>query len=460
MFREYLPLGNRAVPVSYPIVGQVPYWLLDRFGFLEACAASRASIFELKLGRRAYLLNHHEDIKHVLATNYTNYSKNARLSDRTGQRLFGDGVQTQYGSQHQHQRRQVQPAFMRRAIAAFAPQIVATVEAKLSTWHSHTDIDIVPELIQLVHCVLGQVLFSLDFDRQDRAFGEAVMVRRRQVNDQFSLKAPFVKLWRDGRHSLNSQVLQQLEAQVDQMIQARRHEPYRYRDLLSTLVQLRSSSSSPMSDKQLRDEALATTGGYETIAAAVIWTVYLLAQQPQIEDKLAHEISQIVGNRLPTAEDIPALKYSKQILNEALRLYPPTWIFTRTANQPDCLPSGTKLEPGTKLYLSPYVVHRNPAYFPKPERFEPERFSKAGKQTRPEFVYFPFGGGPRVCIGQTLAETFATLILIAMVQRVRLTLVSDQTAGQRLVKRPSITLLPDQSLKMRKQLKAQPELSQ
>lgn len=469
-------------PVRYPIVGHIPYWMIDRFGFLEACAASGEKIFELHLDQRAYLLNNHQDIEHVLAANYTNYVKNARLRDRNGKRLFGEGVQTQYGQQHRQQRRRVQPAFMRTAIATFSPQIVATVDTKLTAWQVQTELKIVPEVVQLVHCVLGKVLFGLDFNSQtdnsqtdnlqinalqaedlktsvEKNFGDAVLRRRQQVNEQFSLHIPLVsplkarlkRYWsKDLGASTNAQALHYLETKTDQMIQDRLDAPQQYHDLLCTLVQLRGADGgNAMSTQQLRDEAIATSGGYETIAAVVVWTIYLLSHHPEAEAMFLAEIHEMVGNTAPTAEDILQMKYGKQLISEAMRLYPPTWIFTRTAVECDRLPSGTMLTPGTKLYLSPYLVHRNPLYFPNPTHFDPARFSKAGRQGQPDFAYFPFGGGPRVCIGQTLAETFSLLILVALFQRIRFTPVSPQFHEHSRRKRPNITLFPNQSCKMR-----------
>ncbi|MGC1309951.1 MAG: cytochrome P450 [Phormidesmis sp.] len=438
-------------PLCYPIAGHVPYWIIDRFGFLETCAASGSETFGLKLGKSTYLLNCHEDIKHVLETNYTNYTKNARLRDREGKRLFGEGVQTQSGDKHKQQRRRIQPVFMRKAIAAFSPQIVAVVDQQLARWESQAEIDIAKESLWLVHCVLGKVLFGLDFNQpvsqsahqSDRAFGDAVLARRRQVNRQFSLRIPSAKMSITGRSTSYSQSMQLLELSVDQMIQDRRDRPTEYQDLLSVLVQIQSSRGN-MGGKQMRDEALAISGGYETIAAVLIWTWYLLGQHLEVKDMLLQEVVQIIGDRTPTAEDIPSLKYTKRVMDESLRLYPPTWIFTRSAQQLDTLPSGSRLQPGAKLYLSSYLVHRNPAYFPEPEKFDPARFSKAEKAARPDFAYFPFGGGPRVCIGQTLAETVAMLILVTMAQRIQLTLIPHQT----ITKRTLTTLLPKQPLKM------------
>lgn len=437
-------------PTAYPVLGHIPFWLTDRFGFLRSCATSGLKICELKLGERAYLLNYHEDIRHVLDTHYTNYLKNERLIGKTGQRLFGEGVQTQRGTQHRQQRRQVQPVFIHRAIAAFTPQILATVNAQLSTWCSvnsnTTEIDLSESILTLVHCVMGRLLFGLDFVGADRPLGQAIIARRQRVDRQFSLMGRLSKSLAGyampGRATQNAS-LSMLEHAVEQMVQARREHPEQHQDLLSMLVQ-RQAAQSNRASQQLRDEALATTGGYETIAALIIWTLYWLARSPEVEARFLHECEQTVGARLPTVEDLPRLPYTKQVMSESLRLCPPTWIFTRRPLQTERLPSGTLLAPGDKLYLSPYVLHRNPAYFRHPDRFDPQRFDKARRREQADYAFFPFGAGPRICIGRALVETVATLILVRIAQRVRLRLVPNQ----KVVPKTSITLLPKQPLRM------------
>ncbi|MGF1538551.1 MAG: cytochrome P450 [Elainellaceae cyanobacterium] len=431
------------LPIAYPVVGHVPKWLFDRFGFLEACAASRARIVKLKFGKQVYLLNAADDIRHVLETDHESYSKTLRLNDSAGKQLFGDSVQVQYGAGHRQQRRQLQPVFMRQAIAGFAPQIASTVDSCLAHWRDGDVIDIVSSTLRLVHRVLGKMLFDRDFSQCDRALGEAIFLRRQQVNQQFSLRVPPLMLLMTGKQQRASRTLQWLERAMDSEIQARQQHPEQYSDLLSLLIQ-RQSTRDDSANKRLRDEALATSGGYETIAAVVIWTWYLLALHPHSEAKVVQEIAQVLGTRSPTAEDISNLTYTKLVIEESLRLYPPTWIFVRIAQQSDHLPSGTRLHRGDKLYLSPYLIHRHPDYFPSPHQFDPERFSDAGRRSRPKFSYFPFGGGPRVCIGQTLAEMTAILVFVAMVQRVRLTLLPHQ----RVAPSPQITLLPGRPLNM------------
>ena len=167
-----------------------------------------------------------------------------------------------------------------------------------------------------------------------------------------------------------------------------------------------------MSDNLLRDEALTLIStGYETVGAALAWCCYLLAQSPGEQSRLHAELRRVLSNRPPGTNDLHQLSYTEAVFNESMRLYPPTWIFVRVAQVDDVLPSGFRVRTGTKLFLSPYVTHRHPTYFPDPERFDPARFSDDAGKSRPKFAYFPFSGGPRVCLGQTFAMAEGALIL-------------------------------------------------
>jgi cytochrome P450 len=201
-----------------------------------------------------------------------------------------------------------------------------------------------------------------------------------------------------------------------------------------------------MTDQQVRDEAVTLfITGYETIGEALTWTSYLLSQHQAIEAKFFAEVDEVLGGRVPSAGDLPRLGYSGMVLAESMRLYPPTWIFIRMTLQEDKLPSGATISAGSKLYLCPYVMHRHPRYFPDPNRFDPERFTETAKKERPQFAYFPFGGGARVCIGEHFAKMEGTLVLASIAQRFRLSLVPGQT----IVPEPKMTLRPKHGLMMR-----------
>lgn len=201
-----------------------------------------------------------------------------------------------------------------------------------------------------------------------------------------------------------------------------------------------------MTDKQIRDEFLTLfSAGYETIGEALTWTWYLLSQHPEVEARFLDELREVLRGRVPGSDDVSKLPYTAMILAESMRLYPPTWIFIRMARQEAVLPSGFTIPAGSKLYLCQYVMHRNARYWPNPERFDPERFAEPEKKARPQFAYFPFGGGIRVCIGEAFAKMECILALASIAQRFALTLVPGQT----VVPKPHMTLRPRNGIMMR-----------
>ena len=237
-----------------------------------------------------------------------------------------------------------------------------------------------------------------------------------------------------------------IDEAIYEMSSARRHATEPPTDLLTMLMNAPYKDGAVMNDRQVRDEAmvLAITG-YETIGEALTWTWLLLAQHPEVEAALVAELQSELGGWSPGVADLPRLRYAEMVLSESMRLYPPTWIYIRMARQSDRLPSGVEIPPGTKLYLSPYVMHHNARFFLDPDRFDPSRFDEAALKSRPKFAYFPFGGGPRVCIGQGLAMMEALLVLACVASRYQLTLVTGQT----ITPEPGITLHPKNGVLMR-----------
>ena len=210
-----------------------------------------------------------------------------------------------------------------------------------------------------------------------------------------------------------------------------------------------------MTDRQVYDEALTLAiTGHETMGEALPWTLYLLAKHPQVERKVWAELREVLRGDPPGVEDLPGLRYTEMVLLESMRLYPPTWIYPRISRNRDRLPSGLAVGAKTKLYLCQYVMHRHPRYFPDPERFEPERFTPEARKKRPKFSYFPFGGGPRICIGEPLAMMQGVLLLASILQRFRLTLLPDQT----IIPEPGITLRPRYGIRMRLHARNRPGL--
>ena len=437
-----IPLG----PPGYPLLGHLPDFLRDKLGFLSRCAAQYGDVVKLKIGKPTFLLNNPEDIKHVLVTNPENYDKTPRLTSARGKRLSGEGLLTSLGSAHLRQRRMLQPVFYRKIIEPYAETILRSTEDMLAEWRSHTELDIAQGMMKLAQEIMIRTVFGSDFKDSLGELAEAISTRRRYMEYIFFSLFPFpeclpTRIVREYRRAIK-----QIDGTIDRSIQARRTSGNVSNDMLSMLMGARYEDGTPMNDKQVRDEArtLLITG-HETIGTALAWTWYLLAQHPETETTLLAELHEVLDGRRPGVEDLPKLRYAAMVLAESMRLYPPTWIFIRMARQEDSLPSGMTIPAGSKLYLSQYVIHRNPHYWPNPEHFDPDRFSETAKQNRPQFAYFPFGGGPRVCIGETFAKIESLLVLATIAQRFKLALVP----GQSIAPEPRMILWPKNGILMR-----------
>jgi cytochrome P450 len=283
-----------------------------------------------------------------------------------------------------------------------------------------------------------------DADHEMPELLDAITIRRLYMEHVFF--SPFPE-WMPSRIGWRYRTaMQRIDAIVYRAIHARRTRPTDAEDLLSLLLRAKYDDGTGMTDQQVRDEAVTLfITGYETIGEALTWMSYLLSKHPAIEAKFLSEVDDVLGGRPPCAEDLPKLVYAGMVLAESMRLYPPTWIFIRIAQKEDTLPSGATIAAGSKIYLCQYVMHRHPLYFPDPERFNPERFTETAKKERPQFAYFPFGGGARVCIGEHFAKIEGILVLASIAQHFRLSLVPGQT----IVPEPKMTLRPKHGLMMR-----------
>jgi cytochrome P450 len=238
-----------------------------------------------------------------------------------------------------------------------------------------------------------------------------------------------------------------LEKIVLRIIQRRRESGPGSMDLLSALLEAQDEDKSQMTDHQLRDEVMSIfVAGHETTALALTWTLFLLAEHPEKMDRLRAEISESVGGRTPESSDIPGLRYTEMVVKESLRLYPPSWTIPRQAVQ-DCEIGGYFVPAGTSVTISQWVMHRDQRFFEEPEQFQPERWEAGLEKSLPPFVYFPFGGGPRQCIGQSLAMTELVLILAMLVREFDLKLQADPP----VTPWPSVTIYPRYGMRMKVQ---------
>lgn len=432
-------------PRGYPLLGHLPMFLKDRLGFLTGCAATYGNVVRLYIGAPTFLITHPEDIRHVLILNSDNYEKSKRMTSPAGRKLSGSGLLTKYMADHLPTRRMLQPVFYRNRMEAFADLFVQNTVGRISSWQEGV-LDFGKEMIALTLENILRALLGHDYIDYQPALNEAIEIRRKYIGFIFRALHPFPERWPSHRNREYRRAIRTIDNALYTSIRKRRRMEQEPEDLLSMFVQARYEDGSSMTDQQVRDEALTLcVTGFETTGEALTWTCYLLSQHPDVRAKLNDEIWQVLNGRLPQANDIGRLPYAGMVLAESLRLYPPTWLYIRMANGPDVLPSGVQIRAGSKLYLSQYVSHRNPEYFPDPERFDPERFSESGKQGRPAFAYFPFGGGPRVCIGEHFAKIQATLVLATLMQRIEFTL----EPGQIVEPEPGITLTPKYGIRMK-----------
>jgi cytochrome P450 len=398
----------------------------------------------VRLGpEQVYLVSDPRVIKDVLMTHNTNFTKSRGL-ERT-KRLLGQGLLTSEDPLHRRQRRLMQPAFHRERIAKYAETMVAYADRARGCWADGAVIDMAQEMMRLTLAVVGQTLFDTDVTGQARAVGDAltgVMESFWTMMLPFSnvierLPLPHIRRSRAAR--------ERLDAIVYGMIRERRANMGDRGDLLSMLLLAQDEEDrTSMTDKQVRDEAMTIfLAGHETTSNALMWTWYLLSQNPDAERRLHEEIDRVLEGRLPSIADLGALPYVERVATESMRLYPPAWIIGRRAI--NAYPVGEyTIPPRAIVVMSQWVVHRDARWYADPERFDPDRWTPEFKASLPTFAYFPFGGGPRRCIGESFAWMELMLILATIAQRWRFELVPNHP----VVPQPLVTLRAKQGMKM------------
>jgi cytochrome P450 len=429
------------------LLGHYAQFQRDKLGFLMQCAAEYGDVVKLRLRKSTFLLTNPDDIKHVLMVHPSNYSKTPRLSSKRAQRGLGKGLLTfSSGPAHRRQRQLLQPFFYPKNIAIYADVIVNATQEMLAGWKSGAVLDIASEMKNLAQGIMIKTLFGSDYIDEGGALSKAITIRRRYYEYLLGSLFPFPEYLPVRAVRNYAPAIQKIDEAIHLAIQTRRKARISTDDLVWAFVRARYDDGTGMKNQQIRDEVLTfMDAGYETTAAALAWTWYLLAQNPQAESKLLAEFHTVLEERLPSPEEFPKLKYAGWVIAESMRLYPPTWMFVRIVRHKDTLPSGVALPPGSKLYLCQYVAHHRPEFFPQPEQFHPERFEMMDYTNRSRFAYFPFGGGPHACIGETFAKMEILIVLAIIAQRFKLELVS----GQKIVPDAGVALRPKNGIKMR-----------
>jgi cytochrome P450 len=442
------PVGGADAPgpPTLPLVGHAPAFLRDKLGFLSRCAADYGDVVKLDIGGLTYLVTHPDDVRHVLVSGSDNYEKTPRLTGERGRRFFGSGLVTAIGPAHLRQRRMLQPVFHRLVIERFATLITDSANAMLGRWTDGSVVDIHAEMLDVTQRITARALFGDEPEAELDRFRAAVSIRRRYQEYLLGSVLPFADRVPSRLRRDYARARAEMDGVIHSAVARRRVTAAPSGDLMSLLVHARYDDGSGMTDEQIGDEVRTLSiAGYETIAEALTWTWYLLAGCADAETALAVEArSAAPEDHAVGVTDVTTLPYTRMVLAEAMRLYPPTWMFVRVAQRDDVLPSGVLIAAGSKVYLSQWVMHRNPRWFPDPERFDPHRFTTDAVRSRPRLAYLPFGAGRRLCLGEDFAWMQGVLVLAAVARRFRLLLAPGQT----IEPEPNVTLRPRGGLRM------------
>jgi cytochrome P450 len=395
-------------------------------------------------GEHLFIASDPAVIKGVLVTHNQNFHKSRGL-ERT-KRLLGEGLLTSEDEFHLRQRRLIQPAFHRERIAAYAATMVSFADRVRTGWADGATLDVSRQMSRLTLLIVGKTLFDADVDSQAREIGDAMS----GLMDSFwTLMLPFgealerlpIPRLRRGRRAR-----ERLDQIIYGIIRERRASGVDRGDLLSTLLLAQDDEDKGrgMTDRQVRDEAMTIfLAGHETTANALTWTWYLLGQAPGVERRVHEEVDRVLSGRLPAVADVDRLPFITRVVTESMRLYPPAWLVGRRSIH-DYTIAGYKVPPRSIIVMSQWIVHRDARHYPDPERFDPDRWTPDFKARLPRFAYFPFGGGPRQCIGESFAWMELVLLVATIAQQWRFALVP----GHPVVPHAAITLRPKYGMKM------------
>jgi len=436
-------------PHGYPLVGVLPMARRSPLAYLCEAARRYGDVVSLPLGlHRTYLVSHPDLVRHILQDVHTYQKEPTAARVRA---LFGGSLTTIDGDRWQRERQLMLPAFHATRLTAMVPVMVRAAATMLDHWESHAGsgrpLDVVNEMTGLARGIIIRAIFGeVPADRL-RAVSHAMHEALEQTHQRLWSALPVSERLPTPGNRRFREALRTIDAFVRESVEEGRRRIDPAPSILCALLEARDPQTGRgMAEVELRREVTALLfAGHATTACALAWTWVLLSIHPWAEERVQQEIRTVLAGRPPAAEDLPALAYTRMVIDEVLRLYPPTWL---TARMPlsDVDLDGYRIPAGTILLLSPYVTHRLPAFWGDPERFDPERFTIERSAGRPAFAYFPFGRGPRSCIGTGLAVMEMMLIIAMVAQRYRLTLapgsIVEPDPGLVLRPRPGVSMIP------------------
>jgi len=420
------------------LLGSLPDFARDVLGFFTECIREHGDFVRFRIpGYEIFILHRPEDIETVLLTQRANFIKH-RFFWRHVTAIFGNGLLTSEGEFWLRQRRLAAPAFHPDRIAAYGDVMVRFADRFAAGRRDGEIRDLHPDMMRLTMEIVSKTLFDVEIEEEIDEIGRSFDLVIREIARRFrrpfkiadAIPTPGNLRYRRG--------VARLEKLVRRILRDRADRPGDRGDLLSMLLEARDDEGRPMSEKQLRDELITLfLAGHETTAITLSWTFFLLARHPQVQERLGREVLAAADARPFRAADLPRLPFAEAVIKEALRLYPPAYVIGREALQ-DCIVGDYAIPAGATIYLSPWVLHRDGRWFDEPERFRPERWLDGSTAHLPKYVYIPFGGGPRICVGERFAMMEAILVLATIRRR-----FGFEIAGPDPVPFPSITLRPD-----------------
>lgn len=417
----------------------------NRLSYFEELHQQHGDIVLFRAGfRQICFINHPDYIREVFVTQSEKFRKGLIL--QVSRALLGNGLLTSEGDFHRRQRRLMAPAFHKKRIEGYCESMVRHATAMRDTWQPGQVFDLYQEMNRLTLSIIGETMFGAEVAGEAEAVNRALEGMFRlvfRIADPVQLLKFLLPL--PGNFAFLS-ARKRLNRIVYGMIEERRRNTVQREDMLGMLLAARDEEDGAgMTDRQIRDEVLIVfLAGHETTANALTWTFYLLTRHPEIEARLQEEVDRAFSESAPGFDMLPRLPYTRMVLEEAMRLYPPAHTIGREALA-DVQLGEYRIKKGTTVLSSPWVMHRDSRYYPDPERFDPSRWTPERKEARPKFCYFPFGAGPRICIGEQFAWAEATLVLAVLARRWTLRLAQDHPVEPL----PLITLRPKEGVRMR-----------
>ncbi|MBP7282787.1 MAG: cytochrome P450 [Leptospiraceae bacterium] len=417
----------------------------DTIGFFMSLFEENGDFVHFNLlGLNIYLLRDPVLIRYVLQENNGNYTKSIFYKEL--ERMIGKGLLTSEGQEWKKNRRLAQSAFKKSSVEGFSSIFFEESEVIVGAWKGKSEIDMSKEMMRLTFRIVGRALFSAKLDEDAKIVDESLEVALAGITKriQSTIRIPYFLPTPNNLRL--KKAIRNMDEVVNKIISNRINSGERVKDLLDTLIYARDEETGEgLSPKQIRDEVITfLLAGHETTSNALTWTFYLLSEHPEIRKQVIEEVRKNIPQTVNISiSDLEKLPLTARVLQESMRLYPPAWIIERSAIGEDTI-AGVKIPARSLVSVCTYAIHRNPKHWDNPEKFDPDRFLPENESKRHNFAYIPFGGGPRVCIGNNFAFTEAMMIL-ASILRVYEPLVAS---GHKVEKEPLITLRPKYGMKM------------